>query len=97
VSWLSGVVPSSVDMSKLHIVLTSQTSSTASKPIKNSKDVDYSLVSKNFWAKKIARWVSIHGQVMQKHAPIATSPTENPKPATKIFYFQPELEDLLNP
>jgi len=50
----------------------------------------------------MVHWVGAQGQVTsdkkaRKHAPIMTSPTENPKPKTKTFFFQSKLEDLPNP
>jgi len=52
-------------------------------------------------AKKLAHWIGAQGQIklakkLREHALILTSPPENPKPKTKIF-FQSQLEDLLNP
>jgi len=35
----------------------------ARKPVKDSKDSDDSLVSKNDWAKKMAGWVGAQGKV----------------------------------
>jgi len=49
----------------------------------------------------MVHWVGVQGQVTSakkvwKHAPIKTLPTENTKPKTKKYFFQSDLDDLLN-
>ena len=76
----------------------------ARKPIKGSKDSDDSLVSKNKfepknWLIGLAPRAGVLGKVGHNNAktpPLVTSPQENPKPKTEIF-FQSKLEDFLNP
>ena len=73
----------------------------ASKLIKNSKDADYSLVSKKILSQKMARWAGAQRQVYwpkrQKPTPIVTSPTESSKPETKKLFSIWTIEDSLNP
>jgi len=63
----------------------------ARKPIKGSKDSDDNLVSKKTLSQKIGSllWRPGSGKVGQKDekAPLlVTTPNENPKPKTKIFF-----------
>jgi len=74
----------------------------ARKPIKGSKDSDNSLLSKRNLIEKIASldWCPGPRKVGQKTKmtpPLVSSPPENPKPKTKTFFCQSQLEDLLNP
>jgi len=63
----------------------------ARKPIKGSKDADFSFVSNKTWAKKMAGGVGTQGQVIsakkQKHPLLVTLPTKNPKPKIKKFFL----------
>ena len=73
----------------------------ARKSIKGSKDSDNSLVSKKNSSQKIGSldWRLWPGKVGRKNAkapPLVTSPRGVPRPE-KNFFFQSELEDLLNP
>jgi len=71
----------------------------ASKPIKDSKDTDYSPFSKKSWAKKMAFWVSTQGQIyLAKKAKTCTHcdvTHREPQIWNEKLFFQSELEDFV--
>jgi len=60
------------------------------RSIKGCKDADDHLVSKTILSPKMAHWIGAQGQVKfvknSKTCPFVTSPKENSKPKSTIFF-----------